>query len=169
MLIFSLFFQGEANYENIPRYDLTKEFIRDKCQRVLYYYDRTPYTKMIRVFFEILFDTYQIIYIMFCFWNRQDIRSRWPGLDIRKRQAIHAITRMAGFYKTFSQFNGAMNNVLNTIRKKKYLRLPTMGNTRPGFFVIMMTKKWQPRNVRIDIMNHIKWFAFKKIRVKSYF
>ena len=118
MLIFSLFFQGEANYENIPRYGLTKEFIRDKCQRVLYYYDRTPYTKMIRVFFEILFYTYQIIYIMFCFWNRQDIRSRWPGLDIRKRQAIHAITRMAGFYKTFSQVNGAMNNVLNTIRKK---------------------------------------------------
>ena len=120
MLILSLFFQVETNYEDIPRYGLTKEFIRDECQRVLHHYDRTAYTKLIRVFFEILFETRLCVY---CSASGIDKTSAIgdvarPGLDIRKRQAIHAITRMAGFNKSFSQFNGAMNNVLNTIRKE---------------------------------------------------
>ena len=74
---------------------------------------------MIRVFYDILFDARLCGYCSASGIQRdlKEGQVARPALDIRKREAIHSITLMAGFQKTFSQFNQAMNNVLNKVRK----------------------------------------------------
>ena len=74
---------------------------------------------MIRVFYDILFDARLCAYCSASGIQRDlpEGQVARPALDIRKREAIHSITLMAGFRKSFSQFNQAMNNVMTKVRK----------------------------------------------------
>ena len=114
-----IYFQETTNYDDIPRYGLKKEDIRRECESVFQHYPGTPYTKLIRVFFEKLFKAELCAYCSAVGTMKKTEGSEArPGLCEFKKQAIYRITGMAGFTQSYSQFNVAMNNVLKYERKQ---------------------------------------------------
>ena len=116
-LIIFIYFQESEKYEDIPRYDLSKDDIRTICREIFQHYPGTTYTKLIYEFYKKLFDAE-----LCCRCSavgtakKKEGGEPRPGLCENKKRAIFKITGMAGFRQSYSQFNVALNNVLKTAR-----------------------------------------------------
>ena len=75
-------------YYAIPRYDLSAEFIKENCERLLTDYDSSTWTKIVTFFLNKLFDKEIIIHCSSCGKKSIQYKGRRPGLDEKKKNAI---------------------------------------------------------------------------------